>query len=184
MYITTHQAILLETGYQSIKHGLETGRPLPIQVESYPQDLQQKRATFVTLKINDELRGCIGVLDARRTLIEDVADNAFSAAFKDNRFSPLTRDEFELIEISISVLSPSEPMEFKSEEDLLAQLQPGVDGLILQDGIHRSTFLPSVWENISDAKEFLQNLKIKAGLPADYWSDSIQFRIYTTESIP
>jgi len=184
MYISTHKAILLETSYQSIKHGLETDRPLPIHVEDFPQDLQDKRASFITLKIEEELRGCIGVLDAKRALIEDVAENSFSAAFKDNRFSPLTREEFELIEVSISVLSTSEPLEFNTEDDLLVQLQPGVDGLILQDGIHRSTFLPSVWENISDAKEFLQNLKVKAGLPTDFWSDSIQFRRYTTESIP
>ncbi len=112
----------------------------------------------------------------------DVVENAFASAFKDPRFPPLAAAEFDDLEIHISVLSPATPMMFSSEADLLRQLRPGVDGLILEDGPHRGTFLPSVWESLPQPLEFLRNLKMKAGLPADHWSDRVRVYRYQTES--
>ncbi len=174
--------ILLDTARASIRTGLEKGHPLVVDPGDYDEALQAQRATFVTLNKQGQLRGCIGHLEAIQSLIEDVAENAFSAAFKDTRFSPVTSSELDQLEIHISVLSPPEPVSFSSEEDLLRQIRPGKDGLILQDGYFRGTFLPSVWEQLPSPEEFLAHLKIKAGLPPNYWSDSLQVSRYTTES--
>lgn len=175
---------LLQLARKSIESGLETGRPLPINLQTYPAELTVKRACFVTLERLGQLRGCIGMLEAIRPLVEDIAENAFAAAFRDPRFPALTEDELTDLDLHISILSPSEPMHFDSEQDLLKQLNPGVDGLILQEGYHRGTFLPSVWEQLPDATEFLRHLKQKAGLPADYWSDSLKIYRYNTEMFP
>lgn len=174
--------LLLDLARDSIRHGLENGRPLRIKVEDYPPSLQAQRAVFVTLNRRGALRGCIGHLEAIQPLVTDVVENAFASAFKDPRFPPLAAAEFDDLEIHISVLSPATPMTFSSEADLLRQLRPGVDGLILEDGPHRGTFLPSVWESLPQPLEFLRNLKMKAGLPADHWSDRVRVYRYQTES--
>jgi AmmeMemoRadiSam system protein A len=132
--------------------------------------------------MHGELRGCIGSLEAYRPLVEDVAHNAYAAAFSDPRFTPLSETELIDVEFHISVLTPAAPMHFESEADLLSQLRPGIDGLVLEDAGHRGTFLPSVWESLPDAAQFLQHLKMKAGLPADYWSDNLKVSRYTSES--
>ncbi|MBD9357158.1 AmmeMemoRadiSam system protein A [Methylomonas albis] len=177
----TLQNELLALARQSIEHGLQTGRPLPAKLDDYPEELRQTRATFVTLERNGQLRGCIGMLEALRPLAEDVAENAFAAAFRDPRFPPLAAGELADLDVHISVLSPAAAMTFASEADLLAQLRPGVDGIILQEGHRRGTFLPSVWEDLPHPKQFLQHLKQKVGFPASYWSDTIQAYRYTTE---
>lgn len=177
----TMQNQLLELARQSIAHGLQTGRPLPVNLADYPAELRQNRATFVTLERGDQLRGCIGMLEAVRPLAEDVAENAFAAAFRDRRYPPLTTEELADLDLHISVLSTAVALEFNSEADLIAQLRPGMDGIILQEGGRRGTFLPSVWEDLPNPKQFLQHLKQKAGLPAAYWSDTIQAYRYTTE---
>ncbi len=174
---------LLELAKASIRQGLITGKPLKINLADYPDELNEFRASFVTLHIHQQLRGCIGVLEAIRPLTEDIAENSFSAAFKDPRFPPLTVREFDSLEIHLSILTPAEPILFTSEQDLIRQLQPGIDGLILQENHRRGTFLPSVWESLPEAKQFLRHLKQKAGLPADYWSDSIKCSRYRTDSI-
>jgi uncharacterized protein len=181
MYSEENKKILLELARKSIKHGLENGRSLPVKIKDFDEELHQSRATFVTIKIEGALRGCIGVLEAYRSLCEDVAENAYSAAFRDPRFGPLKDEELDKIEISISVLNPSEPMTFTSEEDLISQIKPGVDGLILEDGMYRGTFLPAVWESVKTAKEFFTHLKLKAGLPSSHWSDTLTVKRYTTE---
>jgi AmmeMemoRadiSam system protein A len=173
---------LLKTAWQSIRHGLEKGNPLQVDPGQQETSLSRPGASFVTLHIGDELRGCIGSLQAQRPLICDVAENAFSAAFRDPRFAPLTEAELETLSLDISVLSEAERMVFDSEQDLLKQIRPDVDGLILKDGNYRGTFLPSVWKSLPDAKQFLQHLKLKAGLPADHWSDTLEVWRYTTES--
>lgn len=178
-----HQQRLLQLAKSSIQHGLQTGKPLKINLADYPAELRESRATFVTLHKNHQLRGCIGVLEAIRPLAEDIAENAFSAAFKDTRFSAVTSDEFNDLEIHLSLLTPAEPLTFTSEQDLLAQLKPGIDGLILKEGYRRGTFLPSVWETLPKPEQFLQHLKQKAGLEPDYWSDSIRIYRYRTEMI-
>ncbi|MDD2660744.1 MAG: AmmeMemoRadiSam system protein A [Methylococcales bacterium] len=178
-----HQQRLLELAKSSILHGLKTGRPLKINLADFPSELTQYRATFVTLQKHHQLRGCIGMLEAVRPLAEDIAENAFLAAFKDPRFPPLEDSEFGELEIHISILTPAEPVSFKSEQDLISQLQPGMDGLILEDGRRRGTFLPSVWEQLPEPAQFLRHLKQKAGLAPGYWSETIRVYRYRTEMI-
>jgi AmmeMemoRadiSam system protein A len=114
--------------------------------------------------------------------VEDVAHNAFAAAFRDPRFPALSAAELQELEIGISVLGPTESVSFGTEEELLGKLRPGIDGLVLQDGRHRGTFLPAVWESLPEPAEFLYHLRQKAGLPGDYWSETLQIERYTTES--
>jgi AmmeMemoRadiSam system protein A len=178
-----HKRQLLELAGASIRKGL-CGESLTIRQADYPEPLRAPRATFVTLRVDAGLRGCIGTIEARRPLVEDIVANARAAAFEDPRFPALTWPEFGRLDIHISVLSIPEPMQFDSEEDLLRQLRPHVDGLIIEEGFQRGTFLPSVWEQLPEPREFLRNLKCKAGLPADYWSHQIRIRRYTADSIP
>jgi AmmeMemoRadiSam system protein A len=172
---------LLEIARHSIGYGLQHGEAAPVTVTDYGPALQESRATFVTLTIHGNLRGCIGTLQAFRPLVEDVAHNAFAAAFHDPRFPRLTRKEFEQLELHISILTTPEPITFKDEQDLLAQLRPDVDGLILEEGFYRGTFLPQVWEGLPNPTQFLRHLKQKAGLPPDYWSKTIRVERYTVE---
>lgn len=172
---------LRELARASIEFGLEEDRPIDVHMEEWPTVLHQKRATFVTLQLEGRLRGCIGALDAIRPLVRDVAGNAFAAAFQDPRFSPVTTFDFPDLEIHLSVLSPVEPLPAESEAALLENLRPGIDGLIFEEGSRRGTFLPAVWRSLPDAREFVTHLKAKAGLPADYWSDSVRTYRYTTE---
>ncbi len=174
--------ILLDTARRSILHGLKQGGPLSVDLSCCPESLRLPRATFVTLREKGHLRGCIGTLEAIRPLIEDVARNAWAAAFSDPRFAPLDASELDLLQIEISILGLPEPVEFTSQEDLIRQLRPGVDGVILEEGDLRSTFLPGVWDSLPEPRQFLQHLKQKAGLPADYWSDTLKIYRYTTES--
>ena len=172
---------LLQVAADSIQHGLATGHALGIKPADYSPALQQPGASFVTLTILRQLRGCMGMLSATRPLVEDVAENAFAAAFEDPRFPALSQAEYHQLEYHISILNPAEAMEFDSEADLLLQLRPGIDGLILEDRGRRATFLPSVWESLPTAADFLQHLKRKAGLPMDYWSNSLRMQRYTVE---
>ncbi|MGZ8144417.1 MAG: AmmeMemoRadiSam system protein A [Methylosarcina sp.] len=172
---------LLELAKNSISYGLRTGKPLAIDPADFPAELTELRASFVTLHKHHQLRGCIGVLTASRPLTVDICENAFAAAFKDPRFPPLDESEFSDLEIHLSILTPSEPISFASEQDLLEQLRPGVDGLILEEGNRRGTFLPSVWQSLPKPRDFLRQLKLKAGLPPDYWSDRIRVSRYRTE---
>lgn len=175
--------ILIQQASSSIQYGLKHGHKGKIDPQQFPEPLQQIRSCFVTLEINGELRGCIGSLEATRPLITDVHHNAYAAAFSDPRFSPLQEKEFPLIEMHISILGTPEPMSFESEEDLITQVRPGIDGLILEAEGRRGTFLPSVWESLPDTEGFLTHLKMKAGLPNNYWSDQVKMWKYTTEMI-
>ncbi|HEU5339588.1 MAG TPA: AmmeMemoRadiSam system protein A [Sulfuricaulis sp.] len=182
-FTPSHKQQLLQLAGESIKKGL-CGETLNVRAIDYPESLRVLRASFVTLHLDENLRGCIGTLEARQTLVEDVASNAYNAAFRDPRFSTLTWPEYERLDIHISVLSLPEPLQFSTEEELLTQLRPRVDGLILEEDYRRGTFLPSVWDQLSDPREFLRQLKHKAGLPPDYWSRRIRVQRYTVESIP
>lgn len=181
MLSTEHRQLLHTLARSSIEHGLKTGEALEIDIADYPAELQQKQATFVTLHRNKQLRGCIGILEAMRPLAEDIAYNAWAAAFSDSRFMPLRPDELDGLDIHISILGTPEEMDFRSEDDLLLQIRPGKDGLILEEGHNRGTFLPSVWESLTEPREFLNHLKLKAGLPANHWSDSIRVKRYSVE---
>ncbi|WP_286237778.1 AmmeMemoRadiSam system protein A [Neptuniibacter halophilus] len=143
--------------------------------------LNEPRACFVTLKKFGELRGCIGSLKAHRPLLEEIWESARAAAFHDPRFPPLNEDEFAQVEVELSVLTPLQPIHPRSEEALLAQLRPGIDGLVMKEGVHKATFLPAVWAQLPVAAEFLEQLRRKAGLPLGYWSDALEFFIYQTE---
>ena len=173
---------LLDVAASSIQWGLEHDSPLDVVVEQHSPELQVLRATFVTLRINGKLRGCMGALSATVALVADVARNAFTAAFHDLRFSGLTTPEFDELDIHVSILSTPEAVAIRSESDLLEQMRPGIDGLILYEGSRKGTLLPSVWESTPDPREFLVLLKGKAGLKADYWSNSIRIERYVTTS--
>lgn len=150
--------------------------PQPLPEESW---LLQPGATFVTLTQEGDLRGCIGSLQAHRALAEDVRHNAISAAFADPRFLPLTHEEFALVKVEVSLLTATQPFGFTDEANVLAQLRPGVDGVVFEYGRYRSTFLPQVWEHFPQPREFLAMLKRKAGLPDDFWEEGVKLSRYT-----
>ena len=133
---------------------------------------------FVTLNRHGKLRGCIGTITTATPLARSVAANARKAAFSDTRFSPLTESEFSDVGIEISVLTPPRNLEVSSHDDLLERLQPGVDGLIVEDAGHRATFLPQVWDKLPKPGQFVAQLFLKAGLPPGYWSRELRFSTY------
>lgn len=178
-----YRETLLEIARDAIRHGLAAGRAPDFDAGDVPEDLRVPGAAFVTLTLDGQLRGCIGSLQAYRPLAADISDNAYNAAFRDPRFPPLKPAELDRLHLHISILTPPEPVEFASEDDLLAQLRPGVDGLIIAAAGRRGTFLPSVWEQLPERHDFLRHLKLKAGLPPDYWSDDVAVWRYATESI-
>ncbi len=179
----SQREMLLDVAAEAIEHQLTQQQPLPIRHTDYDVTLQVKRATFVTLHLQQQLRGCIGMLEAHQPLVNDVAQNARAAAFQDPRFAPVRALEARQLEIHISVLSPAEEMRFSSEQDLILQLRAGVDGLVLEEGdMHRGTFLPSVWQQLPSPEAFFKQLKQKARLPVDYWSETLKIYRYTTES--
>ncbi len=175
------RAVLLNTAWRSIRHGIADGRALTVDPTDFDSALTKTGASFVTLHQQGALRGCIGSLETYRPLITDVAENTFAAAFRDPRFAPVRQADISTIRLDISVLGNPEALEFASQQDLLQQIRPVLDGLILQDGPHRGTFLPTVWESLPERRDFLNQLKIKAGLPAGHWSDTVRVWRYTTE---
>jgi uncharacterized protein len=182
-YGRAEREILLGLARDSIRSGLR-GERLRVEVEDFAPPLTEERASFVTLNLGGRLRGCMGTLEARRPLVQDVVEMAHAAAYRDPRFPPLTAAEFTRIELHISVLSRAEPLAFASEAELLCQLRPGIDGLILSERHARGTFLPAVWESLPEPRDFLARLKEKAGLEPGHWSDAIRVERYTAESIP
>lgn len=175
--------LLLKLTRKSIQHRLLTGSALNVDLEKLPDSLLQPGASFVTLTLQGQLRGCIGHLEAMQPLAQDVVENARLAALRDPRFPPLTLAEFDDLEISLSILSAPEPLWFDSQADLLDKIRPGIDGLILKEGALQGTFLPSVWKSLPEPVEFLRHLKQKAGLGADYWSDKLEILRYTAQEI-
>ena len=143
--------------------------------------LNAKGACFVTLTQGGQLRGCVGGLEARRSLLDNVTGYARAAAFDDPRFDPLSAEEFERTRIEVSLLSPLEAAPAGPEAVALEWIRPFVDGLALEWGRHRGTFLPQVWEKLPEPRRFLGQLKLKAGLPADFWSEDIRLYRYQVE---
>ncbi|WP_269525232.1 AmmeMemoRadiSam system protein A [Coraliomargarita parva] len=178
-YTPQEQVCLLHTAREAIQARLAGEVYQHPPLHRYPDALMEHRACFVTLKIRDQLRGCIGGFEASRPLIDEVAQRACDAAFKDPRFEPLDARELPELRIHIAVLNPTIPMEVTGRSDLLRQLRPGVDGILIEEGAYRGTFLPAVWESLPHREQFLQALMHKAGLPSDYWSDSIRVYRYT-----
>lgn len=178
-----HGGTLVRLAAASIGHGLANREPLPVDPRDYPAELRADGACFVTLTRKRELRGCVGSPQAHRALVEDVAANAFAAGFRDDRFPMLTPSELRLLELSVSVLSPPQPIEFTVEAELLAKLRPGIDGLIIAAAEGRALFLPQVWEVLPAPQVFLAHLKAKAGLSPDYWSGGFKAWRFTAESV-
>lgn len=170
--------ILLQIARQAMSQALHVQHD-PVKLEDSMDWLYQPGATFVTLMRYSELRGCIGTLLARDPLIDDVRSNAVSAALHDPRFLPLTADELDTVNVEVSLLSKLEPLNFVSEKDALAQLRPTIDGIVLEYGTYRSTFLPQVWEKLPEPALFLAKLKSKARLPEDFWAAGISLSRYT-----
>jgi AmmeMemoRadiSam system protein A len=167
-------AALLTIARNAIAHHFR----LPTRPPGELPELAEPAATFVTLTRNGQLRGCIGSLEAHRPLLLDVGENALAAAFRDHRFAPLTADEFATTRVEVSLLTPPEPFPVADEADAIARLRPGVDGLVLGYRQRRATFLPQVWESLPDARQFLAQLKLKAGLPADFWHPEVTLARY------
>ena len=143
--------------------------------------LRQPGASFVTLRIDRELRGCIGSVEARRLLGDDVAHNARAAAYRDPRFPPVSREESVRLQVEVSVLSRREPMRVQSEAQAAAALRPGMDGVFLEFHDLAATFLPQVWEGLPEPLEFLGELRRKAGLPPRFWHPDVRLSRYTVE---
>ena len=170
----SHGKILLSIARAAIS----TALGLPSAVDESADWLKEPGAVFVTLHKQGMLRGCIGSFEPFRPLLLDIKANAQAAALRDRRFKPLTLAELPELQIEVSLLTRKQPIAFTSEVDALGQLQGGVDGLILEYNQHKSIFLPQVWEELPDPRQFMAHLKQKAGLPQDFWSESINLYRY------
>jgi AmmeMemoRadiSam system protein A len=173
---------LLHLAREALEHGVK-GEKLPdLDLKGLPLHLREKGASFVTLTINGDLRGCIGALEAYQPLAWDVCEHAVAAALQDPRFPPVQPPELNAIRIEVSRLTEPVDLEYSSAEDLLLKLRPHVDGVILRDGYHRATFLPQVWEKIPDPVQFLQHLCWKMGVEPDAWCrNHFTIQIYQVE---
>lgn len=161
--------ILLQLARKWIETAVQ-GKQVPkIVLEKYPLALREEGAAFVTLTRSGKLRGCIGAIEAYQPLVQDVCEHAVAAATEDYRFEPVRAEELANLKIEISRLTRPEKLQFQDAEDLLAQLRPGIDGVVVREGFRRATFLPQVWDKIPDKQQFLENLCLKMGAPANYW---------------
>ena len=176
----TLETALLELAVNAIQSTVNQKPLLSPKLAGMPAGLSEPGACFVTLKIAGRLRGCIGNLEARDPLAIAVVRNAASAASRDPRFSPVRADELPSVHVDVSVLQPARELPVDSEQALCERLARGIDGLILSEGSRRATFLPSVWESLSEPLEFVRQLKRKGGWPEDYWSDEMRVSIYQT----
>lgn len=174
------QRELLAIARRSIAQGFATAAPLRLPLAALTVPFSVNTAVFVTLTQNGALRGCIGALQARQPLAQAVAAAAFGSAFSDPRFEPLQRADLESVQIEISVLSPLQSFDVDSRTALLQSLRRNVDGLVIEDQGKRATFLPKVWDKIATPAAFVEELMVKAGLPADHWSNSIRVQRYST----
>ncbi|HEX3920454.1 MAG TPA: AmmeMemoRadiSam system protein B [Caulobacteraceae bacterium] len=175
---------LLDLAKEVVRQGIRLGGAAPkLRLEGgMPRPLLAQRASFVTLKIAGQLRGCRGTILPAHALIHDVAQNAWNSAFGDPRFAAVTEAEAAQLSFDISILSTPRRIPCASEAELIAALSPDIDGLIIRDGGRQSLFLPSVWAEVPHAMRFVRQLKIKAGLRPDHWSSSLEAFRFTTES--
>lgn len=184
------RAFLDGLAWRAIEDGLERGAWLPslaadralrVNLADCEGWARTPAATFVTLELGGALRGCIGTLQAWQPLAQDVADQAFAAAFRDPRFTALRPAELPGLTMHLSVLNPPQPVQAPTEQALIEQLEPGAHGVVLRHGAHRGTFLPSVWESLPEPRAFLRALKRKAGLPLDGWPPGIEVSLYRVQ---
>ncbi len=160
---------LLSVARQTIHQRLFNSEHQGLADSEVSPKFSEKRGTFVTLTIDGGLRGCIGHIIPQETLLEGIRINAINAAFQDPRFRPLSRKEWERVKIEISILTAPEALTYSDADDLLDKLRPGIHGVIIRKGFQQATFLPQVWEQLPDKKEFLTHLCMKAGLEKDAW---------------
>jgi len=163
------QKTLLRIAREAIEYRVRGEKLPPIQKETLSPSLKEEGATFITLTIQGQLRGCIGALEAYQPLVDDVREHAVAAALEDPRFPPLGEAELSRIQIEVSRLTRPVPLEYTDADDLLSKLRPHIDGVILKDGLRRATFLPQVWEKIPDPSEFMNNLCYKMGMVHHHW---------------
>jgi AmmeMemoRadiSam system protein A len=161
--------ILLGVARSALERGVRGEKQPALDLAGMPAHLREEGASFVTLTIHGDLRGCIGALEPYQPLVQDVHEHAIAAGLEDPRFPPVVTKELDQIEIEVSRLTLPKPLAYNGTEDLLAKLRPQVDGVILRDGPRRATFLPQVWEKIPDKSEFLDNLCHKMGAAPDLW---------------
>ena len=172
------RTLLLEFARQALEDGVR-GKPLKkIKLEELSPNLHEPGASFVTLTKKGELRGCVGALEAYQPLVEDVREHAVAAALQDYRFSPVVPEEVSGLIIEISRLTPPQLLEYEEPDELLACLRPGIDGVILREGVRRATFLPQVWHKIPDPNKFLGHLCRKMGVDENFWRNK-NVNIYT-----
>lgn len=170
---------LIKLAHQAISRALDQQETVDVDLNA--DWLKQPGATFVTLTKQHDLRGCIGSLEAWRPLRDDVVHNALAAAFNDPRFAPVSLSEWPAIKVEVSLLSPPREMQVTSEENAIAQLRPHIDGVILEYGLNRGTFLPQVWDSLPDPHQFMAHLKLKAGLPVKFWNDRLKLSRYEVQ---
>jgi AmmeMemoRadiSam system protein A len=174
---------LVETARKTIQEALFNMKEKSAQEASTSSKFLERRGTFVTLTLNGALRGCIGHIIPQESLIDGVRVNAMNAAFRDPRFRPLSKPEFEKIKVEVSILTTPRPLPYTDANDLLARLRPGIDGLIIRQGYHQATFLPQVWEQLPGKKDFLSHLCLKAGLAGDAWlHDTLEVHTYQAQA--
>lgn len=174
--------ILLQLARESMEYAVKGRKLPPLDTSSLSARLRENGASFVTLTINDELRGCIGALEAYQPLAEDVREHAIAAALEDPRFRPVAESELNRIKLEVSRLTAPRLLEYSSGEELLVKLNPHVDGVILKDGRRRATFLPQVWEKIPNPVDFLNHLCEKMGARPNLWRDTkLQVFVYQVE---
>jgi len=173
---------LLHLARQVLERAVRREKLPPLELESLSACLQAEGASFVTLTKGGELRGCVGALEPYQPLAEDVREHTVAAALEDFRFPPVQPDELSQIEVEVSRLTRPVPLTYDGPEDLLAKLQPGLDGVVLRDGFRRATFLPQVWDKIPDKVDFLDQLCWKMGAEPDLWRrKKLEVLIYRVE---
>lgn len=179
------QCRLLQVAARSVVAAAAGGPAVHAELHAadFSRALQERRATFVTLRRQGELRGCRGTVAPLEPLIVNVARSARSAAHADERFAPVSPDELDSIDLHVSLLHPPQPIDFATEADLLARLRPGRDGVILSLGSRQGLFLPAVWRTLPDPATFLDRLKQKAGLPPGFWSADLRVARFTVEEL-
>jgi len=186
-FTTQQKQQLLELAWRTIRLSVESGIKPRINTTTCDAALQQHGACFVTIyshpsnNVEKQLRGCIGTLKAYQPLVVDVIEHAYAAAMRDPRFPPINTMELNHLELDISVLTPEVPIECSSEQELLEQLTPFKDGLSIEDGVNKATFLPSVWDQLPNKQDFLNHLRLKAGMSKDHWSE--QFKAYKYQTL-
>lgn len=179
------RALLLlarQTIMSHFKKSLPQNQVEEMEARLQDPELQVQCGTFVTLKLGKQLRGCIGTLSQGESIGDGIRSNAINAAFHDPRFSPLSKEELQLISIEVSVLTPSQPLAYDDAEELIARLRPHVDGVTLRKGGYSATFLPQVWEQLPDVRSFLSHLCSKAGLAPDAWrTENPEVEVYQVQ---